>query len=209
MLRRLEDPAVRAKARREIETTIDGWENLILGATFEGIQVASVPPETDQSVVGRRITEIAASRRQDPWDTFFDLILSTGGRVGALFHMMSEEDVQVGLRWGSVSIGTDSAAVRTEGPCHAARRTRGPTDLPRVLGHYARDEQLFPLHEAVRRMTSLAAQQFRIRDRGVLRPACSPTSSPSTPAPSPTAPPTSARISIRTASATSSSTACR
>ena len=171
MMRRLDDPAVRARARREIETTIDGWENLILGATFEGIQVASVPPEADQSVVGRRITEIAASRRQDPWDTFFDLILSTGGRVGALFHMMSEDDVRAGLRWGSVSIGTDSAAVRTEGRLsRGAPHPRAYGTFPRVLGHYARDEQLFPLHEAVRRMTSLAAQQFRIRDRGVLRP---------------------------------------
>ena len=99
MLARLQDPAVRARARREIETTIDGWENLILGSTFEGIQVASVPAEADQSVVGRRISEIAQSRKQDVWDTYFGLILDTGGRVGALFHMMSEADVKTGLAW--------------------------------------------------------------------------------------------------------------
>ncbi len=170
MLARLKDPAVRQRARKEIETTIDGWENLILGATFEGIQVASVPQDSDQRVVGRRITEIARERQQDPWDTYFGLIADTGGRVGALFHMMSEEDVKTGLRWGSVTIGTDSAAVRSEGVlARGAPHPRAYGTYPRVLGHYVRDQQLFPLPEAVRRMTSAAAQQFQIRDRGIVR----------------------------------------
>ena len=42
--------------------------------------------------------------------------------------------------------------------------------LPRVLGHYARDEGLFAVEEAVRRMTSLPAGEFGLPDRGVLRP---------------------------------------
>ncbi len=40
MLERLKDPAIRARARTEIETKMDGWENLLMAATFEGIQVA-------------------------------------------------------------------------------------------------------------------------------------------------------------------------
>jgi N-acyl-D-amino-acid deacylase len=170
MLMRLKDPAVRRRARQEIESTIDGWENLILGATFEGIQVASVPQDADQSVVGKRITDIARGRKQDPWETYFDLIISTAGRVGALFHMMSEDDVKTGLGWGSVTIGTDSAAVRSEGVlARGAPHPRAYGTFPRVLGKYARDEQLFTLPEAVRRMTSAAAAQFQIRDRGIVR----------------------------------------
>ena len=42
--------------------------------------------------------------------------------------------------------------------------------FPRVLGHYVRDVKLFPLEEAVRRMTALPAAQFGLTDRGVLRP---------------------------------------
>lgn len=170
MLARLKDPAVRARVRREIETTIEGWENLILAATFEGIQVASVPPDVDQGVVGRRITEIARARKQDPWDTYFSLILDSGGRVGALFHMMSEDDVRSGLAWGSVTIGTDSAAVRAEGVlARGAPHPRAYGTFPRVLGKYVRDEGVLTLPEAVRRMTSGAAAQFQIRDRGIVR----------------------------------------
>src|SRR4029453_5522608 len=100
MLERLKDPATRAKARHEIETQLDGWENLLMAATFDGIQGASVPREFDQSIVGKRITEIATARKADPWDVYFALLIDTGGRVGALYHMMSEEDVKTGLRAG-------------------------------------------------------------------------------------------------------------
>ena len=98
MLERLNDPATRARARQEIETKIDGWENLLMATTFEGIQIASVPRELDQSIVGKRISEIAAERKADPWDVYFQLLIDSGGRIGALYHMMSEDDVATGLR---------------------------------------------------------------------------------------------------------------
>jgi N-acyl-D-amino-acid deacylase len=170
MLERLKDPATRTRARREIETTIDGWENLILGSTFEGIQIASVPREADRSVVGKRIAQIAAERGQDPWDVFFQLLLDTGRRVGALYHMMSEEDVTTGLQWSSVSIGTDAAAIRAEGPlAQGSPHPRAYGTFPRILGKYVRDERALTLPEAVRRMTSLAAAQFGLAERGTIR----------------------------------------
>ncbi len=169
MMARLQDPDVRARARTEIETTIDGWENLILASTFEGIQVASVPRGTDTSVVGRRIAAIAADRGQDPWETFFAILLETEGRASALYHMMSEEDVKTGLGF-AVSIGTDAAALRAEGVLAQGQpHPRAYGTFPRVLGKYAREEQVFRLEEAVRRMTSVAASQFGIERRGILR----------------------------------------
>lgn len=171
MLERLKDPAVRARARREIETTIDGWENLILGSTFQGIQVASVPQDADQSIVGRRISEIAESRKQDVWATYFSLIQDTGGRVGALFHMMSEDDVKTGLAWDKVTIGTDSAAVRTEGPLsRGAPHPRAYGTFPRVLKKYVREDGVLTLPEAIRRMTSAPAKQFHLPERGTVTP---------------------------------------
>jgi N-acyl-D-amino-acid deacylase len=171
MLERLKDPAIRARARNEIENTIDGWENLILGSGFDGIQIASVPLGADQSVLGKRITEIAATRKQDPWETYFALLLETEGRAGALYHMMSEADVKRGLQWANVSIGSDSSALRTEGVLsRGSPHPRAYGTFPRVLGRYVRDEPVLNLADAVRRMTSFAARQFQIQNRGFVRP---------------------------------------
>jgi N-acyl-D-amino-acid deacylase len=170
MLERLKDPATRTRARREIETKIDGWENLLLATTFDGIQIASVPADFDQSVVGKRISELAAQRKTDPWAVYFGLLIDTGGRVGALYHMMSEADVATGLRAPFVTIGTDSAAVRSEGLlARGAPHPRAYGTFPRVLGKYVREEKVLDLAQAVYRMTGLAAAQMGLRERGQIR----------------------------------------
>lgn len=170
MLDRLKDPVTRAKARSEIETKIDGWENLLKATTFDGIQIASVPAEFDQSVLGKRISEIAAARKADPWDVYFSLIMGSQGRIGALYHMMSEDDVVTGLRFNRVTIGTDSSALRTQGVLGRGQpHPRSYGTFPRILGKYVRDEKVLSLPEAIARMTGQAAAQMGIRDRGVIR----------------------------------------
>ena len=171
MLARLNDPAVRTRARAEIESKIDGWENLLLAATFEGIQVASAPPEIDQSVIGKRIAQIATARKADPWEVYFQLLIDSGGRIGALYHMMSEEDVATGLRSSRVTIGTDSSAIRAEGVLsQGSPHPRAYGTFPRVLSKYVRDDRVLTLTDAVRRMTGAAAAQMGITDRGIIRP---------------------------------------
>jgi N-acyl-D-aspartate/D-glutamate deacylase len=170
MLERLKDPATRARARTEIETTIDGWENLLMAATFDGIQIASVPREFDQTIVGKRISELAAERNTNVWDVYFQLLIASEGRIGALYHMMSEADVATGLQAPFVTIGTDSSALRSEGIlARGAPHPRSYGTFPRVLAKYVRDDKVMSLHEAVRRMTSAAAEQMGLRDRGLVR----------------------------------------
>jgi N-acyl-D-amino-acid deacylase len=170
MLTRLKDPATRARARREIETKIDGWENLLMATTFEGIQVASVPRGFDQSIIGKRLSQIAAERKADPWDVYFQLLQDSGGRIGALYHMMSDEDVATGLRARFVTIGTDSSALRAEGAlAQGSPHPRSYGTFPRVLGKYTRDDKVLTLPEAVSRMTGIAASQMGLRDRGLIR----------------------------------------
>ncbi len=170
MLERLKDPATRARARTEIETKMDGWENLLMAATFDGIQVASVPRDFDQSIIGKRISEIAAARKADPWDVYFSLLTDSGGRIGALYHMMSEADVATGLKSPLVTIGTDSSALRAEGILsRGSPHPRAYGTFPRVLGKYVRDDKLMSVQDAVQRMTGAAATQMGLRDRGLIR----------------------------------------
>src|SRR6185436_6625316 len=154
MLERLKDPATRARARQEIETKLDGWENLLMAATFDGIQVASAPKDFDQSVIGKRISQIATERKADPWEVYFQLLIDSGGRIGALYHMMSEADVATGLRAKFVTIGTDSSALRSEGVlAQGSPHPRSYGTFPRVLGKYVRDDKVLSLPDAVHRMT--------------------------------------------------------
>ena len=169
MLERLRNPSERAKMRRDIEANTD-VENLLMGSTFEGIQIASVPQEKDQSIVGKRLSEIAAERHKENWDNLFALLVEYEGQIGAMFHMMSEDDVKTAMRFPWVSVGTDSSAIRPDGPLGAGQpHPRSYGTFPRILGHYVRDEKVLPIEEAIRKMTSLAAQQMKIPNRGTIK----------------------------------------
>jgi N-acyl-D-aspartate/D-glutamate deacylase len=169
MLERLRDPKLRAKMKHDIEANTE-VENLLAGSTFDGVQIASVPPEKDQSIVGKRLAQIAKERNADNWDTLFTVLLDNEGRVGALYHMMSEDDVKTAMQFPWVSVGTDSAAIKPEGELGRGQpHPRSYGTFPRILGHYVRDEKVLPLPEAIRKMTSLAASQMKIADRGALK----------------------------------------
>jgi N-acyl-D-amino-acid deacylase len=169
MLDRLRDPAQRARMRRDIEANTE-VENLLAGATFDGVQIASVPADKDQSIVGKRLSAIAAERRRDNWDTLFSVLTENDGRVGALYHMMSEDDVKEAMQFSWVSVGTDSAAIKPEGELGRGQpHPRSYGTFPRILGRYVRELHVLPLPEAIRKMTSLAASQLRIANRGTLK----------------------------------------
>jgi N-acyl-D-amino-acid deacylase len=169
MLARLANPSERAKMRHDIEANTE-VENLLEGATFDGVQIASVPPDKDQSIVGKRLSGIATARHQDNWDTLFAVLRENDGRVGALYHMMSEDDVREAMRFPWVSVGTDSSALEPEGELGRGQpHPRSYGTFPRILGRYVREQQVLALPEAIRKMTSLAASQMKIADRGTLR----------------------------------------
>ena len=84
--------------------------------------------------------------------------------AGAIYFMMSEEDVRRVLAFAHTMIGSDGLPHDT----HPHPRLWGT--FARVLGHYCREEKLFPLEEAVRKMTGLPAARFALRDRGRIAP---------------------------------------
>src|SRR5262249_26444124 len=120
--------------------------------------------------MGKRVTEIAAERHQDPWDTYFQLVIDNDANAFAFYHSMSEDDVKTGLRFPWVSIGTDAEATSPRGELgRGLVHPRAYGSVPRILGRYVREEKTLDLPEAIRKMTSLAASQLQIRERGTLR----------------------------------------
>lgn len=83
--------------------------------------------------------------------------------AGAIYFSMDEADVQAALKHPAAMVGSDGL------PLDAHPHPRLWGTFPRVLGHYCRELKLFPLEEAVHRMTGLSARHFRLADRGELR----------------------------------------
>jgi len=82
---------------------------------------------------------------------------------GAVYFHMDEADVSRFLAWDRCMVGSDGLPNDT----HPHPRLWGA--FARVLGEYARDRALFPIQEAVRKMTSLPASVFGLVDRGLVR----------------------------------------
>lgn len=163
ILERLRTPDTRARIQKEMET-----RDAMLGRIdFDAIQIASVPADGDHALMGKRVSEIARARNQDPWETYFGIVVDHRTNVFAIFHSMSEDDVRTAMRLPWVSVASDAEA--TSPAQHGLVHPRAYGTFPRVLGRYVRDEKVLALPEAIRKMTSLPASQLGIVDRGVVR----------------------------------------
>ncbi|HEY8186622.1 MAG TPA: D-aminoacylase [Pyrinomonadaceae bacterium] len=172
MLARLRDPAIRRRLKQEITTDSKEWENIYLGSGgASGVLIGSVINRDLEAMQGKRLSQIAEEQSKDPLDALFDLILADHGQTGAIYFMMSEDDMRAAMRAPFVSFCTDSGARANDGPLAGAKsHPRGWGSYPRILGRYVREEHLLTLEQAIHKMTGLAAARVGLRDRGFLRP---------------------------------------
>jgi dihydroorotase/N-acyl-D-amino-acid deacylase len=172
LLARLRDPAARARIRSDMLRRGTPWENMYLGpGGAGGILIASVFADSLRPLQGRRVSEIASARGQDPIETIFHILLADDSRTGAIYFSMSEADLRAALATWWVAVNTDYGGVAPDGPFGEIRphpRTYGA--FTRILGRYVRELELLPLEAAIRKMTSLAAQRVGLTERGLLRP---------------------------------------
>lgn len=161
LLARLTDPETLVRLRHDVEHGVDGWENEIEGAGYDGLLIASTG---DHRFEGKTIAELAQELGCDPFDAVVHVLVEERLNATMVMFSMSEDDVRTVLAHEHSAIGSDGLPPGTGGQPHP--RLFGT--FPRVLGLYARDEQVFPLGEAVRRMTSLPASTFGLEGRGAL-----------------------------------------
>jgi len=169
---RLKDPAVRARVAEEMRTPTDKWENLLLGAgSPERVLLVEFKTEALKPLTGKTLAEVAKLRGKSPEETAMDLVVEDHTRIGTIYFLMSEDNVRRELQLPWVSFGSDAGAPAPEGVFLKSNpHPRAYGNFARVLGHYARDEKLVPLEEAVRRLTSLPAENLRLKERGRLAP---------------------------------------
>jgi N-acyl-D-amino-acid deacylase len=115
--------------------------------------------------IGKSIAEIANIEAKNPYDVFFDLVVEERLDVLMILCFMDEQDIRRIMKSPLTMIGTDGI------PGFGVRKVhpRFTGTFPRVLGRYVREQGLISLEEAVRKMTSLPAQTFRVKRKGLLK----------------------------------------
>jgi len=164
--KKLEDPAFRAFVRDLVENRAGAdWENLVASLGPEGIVIASSPSRPD--CVGLSLAQIAERDSVDPLEAVFDLLIGDEAATGAIYHSMAEDDVTNIMSRPYVMFGSDGMpAFREEDKVHP----RFFGTFPRILGHYVRRMGVLSLEEAVRKMTSLPAETYGLKTKGLIRP---------------------------------------
>jgi N-acyl-D-amino-acid deacylase len=159
-LERLASPDERRKMRAQMEDRAPcDWDNFWKWTGPEGIVIADVPSGKRPEVVGRTVAEAASAAGRDAIDFSFDLLERE--RMGVSMISFSQGDAVVDRILAEPYVN-----VCTDGLLGGRPHPRAYGSFPRVLGRYVRERGLLTLEEAVRRMTSQAAQAMHLPDRG-------------------------------------------
>jgi N-acyl-D-amino-acid deacylase len=171
VLARLRDPKARERVKKDLTVSTTEWENEYYGAGgAEGILISGVLHPSLNSLVGKRLSEVARERGQDPVDTLMDIVLEDRGATSMVSFIMDEPDVRLALEQPWTAFCNDSTIAATDGPLSEGKpHPRAYGSFPRILGRYVREEKRITLEAAVRKATSLPAQVLGIRDRGLVR----------------------------------------
>jgi dihydroorotase/N-acyl-D-amino-acid deacylase len=163
-LKRLKDPAARAKIKAESVAIIRDERG---GGDPKNVVIASC--QWDPSLAGKSLADITSGRGlpvtlENAAETAMWIVEQ--GNAQGIFHAIGEDDLQRILAHPATMIASDGE-VAILGRNHPHPRSYGT--FVRVLGHYARDRKILPLEVAVQKMSALPAQRLGLSDRGVLR----------------------------------------
>ncbi|MEW6439392.1 MAG: D-aminoacylase [bacterium] len=178
LLERLKDPAARERMRRDVATIVPRWPHweegswsdpYIRALGWKPIRVLSVRSDANRWAEGCTFAEIGRCWGLEPFEALCRLSLEEEGEVTFTFGFPArpwiEKMFNEMMRHSLLAIGADSVLPGAGG-------TPPPSAygcFPRVLGHYSRELGLFPLEEAVRKMTGLPASRYRLSGRGEIR----------------------------------------
>lgn len=162
LMERLASDEMREKMIYDMENGIDGWDNFIDFAGFDGIFVTSVKTEKNQDAIGKSLAELGKLRGKDAYNATFDLLLEEENAVGMVDYYGKEEHIIKFMKLAEQNVCTDGLLSGKPHP-------RAYGSFPRLLGRFYRELGVFTLEEAVMKMTSKAANAFGIKNRGILK----------------------------------------
>lgn len=162
ILRRLRSRDSRRRIRREVSERVGESPG-----DYGLIVINSTKSERNRIAIGKNLVEIGEMWKVEPVDALLRLLEEEETVVDFVGHGMKSENVEMVLSHPMVMIGSDGYSMAGKGKAAEARpHPRSYGTCPRVLGHYVREGKLFDLSTAVKKMTSMPAEQLRLTDRG-------------------------------------------
>lgn len=168
LLERLQDQSLRPRIRKEMSDLSPGAEIYCQANPPEAYQIAGFKLPELKAFEGKRLNEIATALKKDWMDAIIDLTIREQNKLGKITFGMSEENVSKMLSRPWVVVGSDAGGYDPDTTTELVH-PRSYGTFARVLGKYARDDRLFTLEEAVRKMTWSTAQILGLRERGMLK----------------------------------------
>jgi N-acyl-D-amino-acid deacylase len=171
---RLRQPDVRKRVIEEMRAPNASWESLLQAAgSAERVLLIGFKNEKLKPLTGKTLAQVAKMRGVSPEEAAIDLVVEDGSRVGTAYFLMSEENVKLGLSQPWVNIDSDAEAQAPEGPFLLSNpHPRAYGSFARFLGRYVRDQKVTTLQDAIRRLTRLPADTFKLRERGCFDAGC-------------------------------------
>lgn len=153
----------RGRIRREVHDSVMNGDP----GDYDLIVIASVDGDANRRFVGKNLQEVAEDWKTEPAEALLRLVEQERTNVSYVGHGMSEENVERVLSHPLVMVGSDGVSQAPTGRALLSRpHPRSYGAFPRVLGRYVRERKLMGLETAVRKMTSMPADQIGLRGRG-------------------------------------------
>ena len=114
--------------------------------------------------------QCASEAQKPPYEFMRDLLIEEENQVGMINFSMNEDNLRRFLAHPLVVVGSDGSALAPYGVLGKGKpHPRNYGTFPRVLGKYVREERIFTLPQAIRKMTSLTAEKFHLKNRGLVK----------------------------------------
>jgi N-acyl-D-amino-acid deacylase len=159
-MERFKDPALRQRIIEEVRFTCSPDSTLLVGFKNEALR----------RYIGKSVGEIAREREISAKQAVVDLIEEDDSRIQAVYFTMSPENLKkkVALAW--VSFCSDAGSYAAEGVfLKQSTHPRAYGSFARLFRKFVRQDQVITVEEAVRKLTSLPANNMKIRQRGLLK----------------------------------------
>jgi N-acyl-D-amino-acid deacylase len=162
LLENLRNPEIRSRLVQEMERTgschPSRSSHAVIGFTRPDLK----------KYEGLRIDALMRELQLPAAEVVIELVLAENDRLGKINYSMSEENVAMQLKRPWVVIASDAGGFDPDSAT-TLTHPRAYGNYPRVLGRYVRQDSLFTLEEAVRKISGAPAARLGLRDRGLLR----------------------------------------